>query len=112
MGKKGKNSSKTPIFLVEYNLDLFVRLYSWVTCVKNKASWNQLIFLQKQQKSIKSFSPCTVLVFGYRNDSSLVSSLLPTETNSVIANYLFDLLVFSNKAMSNGGFTVANAIVE
>ena len=60
----------------------------------------------------KAFAPCPVFAFGYRNDSTTVSSLLLTQPNIVTASHHFDLLVFSNKAFANGGSNVANAIAE
>ena len=61
---------------------------------------------------VKAFSPCTIFVFGYRNNTNSVSSLLSTEPNIVNESHHFDLLVLSNKTLPNGGSTIANTIAE
>ena len=61
---------------------------------------------------VKAFSPCTIFVFGCRNNTNSVSSLLSTQPNIVTGSHHFDLLVFSNKAFPNGGSTIANSIAE
>ena len=60
----------------------------------------------------KVFSPCTIFVFGYRNNTNSASSLLSTQSNIVTGSHHFDLLMFSNKAFQNGGSNIANIIAE
>lgn len=62
--------------------------------------------------TVKAFSPCTIFVFGYRNNTNSASSLLSTQSNIVTGSHHFDLLVFSNKAFQNGGSNIANTIAE
>jgi hypothetical protein len=61
---------------------------------------------------VKAFSPCTIYVFGFRNNTNSVRSLLSTQPNIVTGSHHLDLLVFSNKAFQNGGSTIANTIAE
>jgi hypothetical protein len=60
----------------------------------------------------KGHSPCTVYVFGYRNSSISVSSILCAERNYTTSVPHFDLLVFTDKVLPNGASNIANAIAE
>lgn len=60
----------------------------------------------------KGYLPCTVYVFGYRCSSSSQCSSFSTGKNDTIIFHHFDLLVFSNRVVANGGSNIANAIAE
>ena len=61
---------------------------------------------------VKAFSPCTVFVFGYRNNTNSASTLLCIPAQNVTMSHHFDLLVFSNKAFQNGGSSIASTLAE
>ncbi len=55
---------------------------------------------------------CSIFAFGYRNNTSLASTLLSAEVNSTSTRHHFDLLVFSSKASPSGASNIANALAE
>jgi hypothetical protein len=61
---------------------------------------------------VKRLGPCTIFAFGYRNNTSLASTLLSTQVNCGTTRHHFYLLVFSDKASPNGAFKIANDLTE
>jgi hypothetical protein len=59
----------------------------------------------------KNLAPCTVYVFGYRAESSSCGSVLLQAGGNNLTHH-FDLLVFSNKAYSNGAADMAHLIAQ
>lgn len=61
---------------------------------------------------LKAVAPCTIFVFGYRNNTSSASSLVSGQRNNSAISHHFDLVIFSNKALPNGASNIANVIAE
>ena len=61
---------------------------------------------------VKKLRSCTIFAFGYRNTSTSVSGLLPTQLHSETTKHHFDLLVLSAKAFPNEASNIANALAE
>jgi hypothetical protein len=67
------------------------------------------LVLQVVQKIV---SPCTVYVFGYRNESKLKRNFLANDMSVEVTRYHYYLLLFSKELLPNGGTTISNAIAE
>jgi hypothetical protein len=61
---------------------------------------------------VKRLGSCTIFAFGYRNNSSSLSTLLSPEVHSGNTRHHFYLLVFSAKASPNLASNIANALAE
>ncbi len=60
----------------------------------------------------KRLNPCTVFVFGYRNNSSITSNILQSQLERNTAIHHFDILIISDKAYPGGSTDIANLIAE
>lgn len=67
------------------------------------------LVLQVVQKIV---SPCTVYVFGYRQESTMKRNFLANEMSVEVSLHHYYLLVFSKELVPNGGTTISNDIAE
>jgi hypothetical protein len=61
---------------------------------------------------VNRLGSCTIFAFGYRNNTSSISTLLSPEVHSGNTRHHFYLLVFSAKATPNLASNIANALAE
>lgn len=67
------------------------------------------LVLQVVQKIV---SPCTVYVFGYRQQRTMKRNFLANDTSVEVSRHHYYLLVFSKEFVPNGCTTISNTITE
>ena len=67
------------------------------------------LVLQVVQKIV---SPCTVYVFGYRQQSTMKTNFLANDISVEVSLHHYYLLVFSKELIPNGGTILSHAIAE